>query len=258
MKGPIDMYVRKNETIAVWFSCGAASAVAAKKTIEKYGDIANIRVINNPIKEEHSDNMRFLKDVEEWLGIAIEFAENDKYPSNACVDVWHKRQFMSGPQGAPCTVELKKKARQQWESLNHADWHVLGFTFDEKRRSDRFIEGERSNLIPVLIDEGLNKQDCFNIIESAGIDLPEIYKMGYPNANCIGCVKATSPTYWNHVRKMHPAIFKDRSKQSREIGVRLVRVKGERIFLDELDENAKGAAMKSMNVECGIFCEEHA
>ena len=27
----------KKETIAVWFSCGAASAVAAKKTIEKYG-----------------------------------------------------------------------------------------------------------------------------------------------------------------------------------------------------------------------------
>ena len=25
------------QTIAVWFSCGAASAVAAKKTIEKYG-----------------------------------------------------------------------------------------------------------------------------------------------------------------------------------------------------------------------------
>jgi hypothetical protein len=54
----------KDKTIAVWFSCGAASAVAAKKTIEIYGATHNIRVVNNPIKEEHPDNQRFLKDVQ--------------------------------------------------------------------------------------------------------------------------------------------------------------------------------------------------
>ena len=37
------------KTIAVWFSCGAASAVAAKKTIEKYGSTHNIRLLNNPV-----------------------------------------------------------------------------------------------------------------------------------------------------------------------------------------------------------------
>ena len=54
----------KDKTITVWFSCGAASAVAAKKTIELYGQDNHIRVVNNPIKEEHPDNVRFLKDVE--------------------------------------------------------------------------------------------------------------------------------------------------------------------------------------------------
>ena len=43
----------KDKDITVWFSCGAASAVAAKKTIENYGACNNIRVVNNPIKEEH-------------------------------------------------------------------------------------------------------------------------------------------------------------------------------------------------------------
>tara|TARA_R110000782_G_scaffold266777_1_gene361576 strand:+ start:209 stop:406 length:198 start_codon:yes stop_codon:yes gene_type:complete len=62
------MSVELGDTIAVWFSCGAASAVAAKKTIELYGGIADIRIMNNPIKEEHPDNQRFLRDVEEWLG----------------------------------------------------------------------------------------------------------------------------------------------------------------------------------------------
>jgi hypothetical protein len=86
--------------------------------------------------------------------------------------------------------------------------------------------------------------------------LPEIYKLGYPNANCIGCVKATSPTYWNHVRKMHQDVFKQRATQSREIGAKLVRYKGKRIFLDELDPRARGKSMKNMDFECGLFCEE--
>lgn len=66
--------------IVVWFSCGAASAVAAKKTIELYGKTHTIRVVNNPIKEEDVDNMRFLKDIEKWIGVDIEFATNQKFP----------------------------------------------------------------------------------------------------------------------------------------------------------------------------------
>lgn len=244
------------ETIAVWFSSGAASAVAAKKTIEKYGDTHIVRVVNNPVAEEDSDNVRFLRDVEKWLGVEIEFALNDKYPSASCVDVWDRRQFMSGPAGAPCTMELKKGARQQWEKRNQADWHVLGFTYEEKKRHDNFVRSERENLIPVLINESITKSDCYRIIQDAGIDLPRIYHLGYPNANCIGCVKATSPTYWNHVRKVHPDVFQQRAEQSRRIGARLVRHKGERMFLDELPSDAKGNAMKNLDFECGIFCEE--
>ena len=242
--------------IVVWFSCGAASAVVAKKTIDRYGHSADIRVVNNPIKEEHHDNRRFLRDIEKWLGVEIEVASNSNFSGSSCVDVWEKRKFMSGPLGAPCTTELKKIARQQWESRNDFDFLVLGFTSEEKKRAERFIMGERSNMIPVLIDENLSKNDCFNILLNAGIKLPEVYNLGYPNANCIGCVKATSPTYWNHVRSMNPEVFEERAKQSREIGARLVRVKNKRIFLDELKPTDTGAPMKSMNIECGIFCEE--
>jgi len=41
----------KDKTIVVWFSCGAASAVAAKMTIDLYGADNTIRIVNNPIKE---------------------------------------------------------------------------------------------------------------------------------------------------------------------------------------------------------------
>lgn len=243
-----------SETIAVWFSSGVASAVAVMQTVLQYGDTCNIRVLNNPIKEEDSDNIRFLRDVEQLIGIKIESVVNEKYPSCSAVDVWEKRQYMSGNAGAPCTLELKKIARQKFEMDNDIDWHVLGFTADEEKRFCNFQSKERQNTLPVLIEAGINKVDCYGIIQDAGIVIPRTYLMGYPNGNCIGCVKASSPTYWNHVRKMHPDVFKERAEQSRRIGARLVRYKGVRIFLDELPENAVGAPMRNMDFECGIFC----
>lgn len=244
------------ERIAVWFSCGAASAVAAKKTIELYGKTHEVRIVNNPVIEEDIDNQRFLHDIKQWLGVEIEFAINSKFPACSAVEVWDKRNFMSGPLGAPCTIELKKHARQEWEAKYKPDYHVLGFTADEKPRYDRFVLTERDNVLPVLVDAGITKQDCINILTAEGIAIPNIYKLGYPNANCIGCVKATSPTYWNLVRRQHPKIFASRAEQSRRIGARLVRVNNERIFLDELDPNAQGRPLKQLHIECGIFCEE--
>lgn len=61
--------------IVCWFSCGAASACAAKLAIEKYGR-ENVHVVNNPVMNEHPDNRRFLKDCEQWLDIKIESAIN--------------------------------------------------------------------------------------------------------------------------------------------------------------------------------------
>lgn len=243
----------KKKVIAVWFSCGAASAVAAKKTIEKYGETHEILIVNNPVKEEHEDNRRFLKDVEKWLGHTIIEAKSKEFPSASIVDVFRKRKYMSGVHGAPCTKFLKKQARYEFEINHNIDFHVLGFTIDEIARHERFTKFERENVIPVLIDEKLTKTDCFKILEEAGIDLPYVYKIGYPNANCIGCVKSSSPTYWNLVREKNPEVFEERAKQSREIKCRLVKVRGKRIFLDELPEDAKGGRLKSY--ECGIFCE---
>ena len=240
----------------IWFSCGAASAVAAQRTLLRYGGENEVRIVNNPVQEEHEDNRRFLADVEKWLNKKIEIKVNSKYPKSSCEEVWRKRKYMSGNFGAPCTQELKKKARQEWERDNHFDYLVLGFTADEKRRHERFKLTERDNILPVLIDEGITKADCYRILVQEEIDLPEIYKLGYPNANCIGCVKATSPTYWNHVRKVHPEVFAKRAETSRELNAKLVKYKGERMFLDELPEDAKGRPMKNMDFECGIFCEE--
>lgn len=249
--------VKTGQTIVVWFSCGAASAVAAWETINRYGAICDVRVVNSPVIEEGWDNRRFLHDVEGWLGQKIEIATSEKYPNCSAADVWETRKGMSFPHGAPCTIELKKEARYEYERRNHVDWHVLGFHAGEQRRHDMFILTERSNVLPVLIEARLSKLDCAQRLIQAGIDLPIAYTAGLPNANCLGCVKATSPTYWNKIREISPAVFHARAEQSRRLGAKLVRVSNTRIYLDELDPEAIGRPLAQLKMpECGLFCEE--
>lgn len=244
-------------SIAVWVSCGLASAVAAKLTVERYQFTHVIRLVNNPVVEEGEDNQRFLQEVGEWCGRPIERVVNPKYPDCSAEAVWDHRNAMVFPHGAPCTFHLKKEARQIWERTNKMDWHVLGFTSEERWRHDNFVLTERSNVLPVLIDAGITKQDCYDIVRAAGIRPPEAYGLGYPNANCRGCVKATSPTYWNLVRQVDPEVFARRATQSRRLNVRLVKHKGNRIFLDQLPPDARGRPLRSLVMpDCGSFCEE--
>ena len=227
-----------------------------QKTIELYGERCTIRAVNNPVLEEDADNQRFLRDVEQWTGVKVEFATNPLYPNCSAQEVWEEKRYMSGLCWAPCLTKLKKEARQIWESHNHYDWLVLGFDATEKHRHDRFVLTERWNTLPILINAGLSKSDCWHILLDAGIRLPRLYEMGYPNANCIGCVRVSSPTYWNLVRVQHPDVFASRAQQSREIGARLVEYKGIRIFLDELSSDAVGGKLKTLDSVCGPFCEE--
>lgn len=246
---------KTGDVIVVWFSSGAASAVAASETIRQFPD-CEVRVVNNPIADEDPDNLRFLQDVEAWLHRPIEIAKNPKWPNCSVEEVWEHKKFMSGPKGAPCTTKLKKEARQHWESNNQHDWLVLGFTVEEQGRFDRFRQGERENILPVLIAGNITKDQCYTLLLEQGLKLPRTYYEGWPNANCPGCVKATSPTYWNFVREKRPDVFEARAEMSKRLGAKLVRVKGERVFLSDLDPSARGQAMKSMTIDCGIFCEE--
>lgn len=261
MRGEASLFDYKLEpapgdVIVVWFSNGAASAIAWQETLRRYGDRCDVRAVNNPVVEEDPDNLRFGAAVSEWLGRPLIEHVNPQWPTASAEDVWRKERAMNFVFGAPCTRAVKKGARQDYERHNRVDWHVLGFTADEKCRYDRFVLTERSNVLPVLIEAGLTKQDCMDRLVAAGVAPPRVYAEGYPNANCIGCVKSQSPTYWNLVRRTRPDVFEARAKLSRELGVRLVKHKGERIFLDDLPADAKGRDLKTMTIECGIFCEE--
>lgn len=233
-----------------WFSCGAASAVATKKAIELYPNTEPVYC--DLLADEHADNLRFLKDCEQWFGQPVRIIKSESF--NSVDDVFEKTRYMSGVRGARCTTEMKKVPR-----LNLAqpdDVHVFGYTADKKelKRRDNFLLHNPDLICRwPLIDLAITKTRCFSILSEAGIALPQMYALGYRNNNCLGCVKSSSPGYWSKIKKDFPDVFERRCKQSRALGVRLIEIRHhERIFLDELPD--RHFPYKGENISCGPEC----
>lgn len=241
--------------IVAWVSCGTASAVNAKMVLARYGSTHDCRLVRILVPEEHPDNDRFARDLESWLRRPIENIRSLEYSS--CADVWQRRRFMSGPHGAVCSREMKKVVRWELEREWQPDLQSFGYTADEQRRIDRFTaDNPDVRLVSMLAEAGLSKEDCHAIIDRAGLQLPAMYRLGFPNANCRGCVNAQSPDYWNRTRHHFPEIFAERAALSRELGVRLVKTTtGDRprLFLDELNPSDMSDD-GSPAMDCSLLC----
>ncbi len=67
-----------NLRVLSWFSCGDASAVAAKLAVEKYQDNCEVLYCDT-FAYEHPDNRRFLDDIQSWIGKEIKILRSEEY-----------------------------------------------------------------------------------------------------------------------------------------------------------------------------------
>lgn len=239
--------------VLAWFSCGDASAVAAKLAIEKHGSRCEVLYCDT-FAYEHPDNRRFFDDVQRWLGQEIKVIRSEKYRD--IYDVFEKTRWLVGVGGARCTTELKKNVRKAYQEVD--DVHVFGFTSEEQGRVDRFWR-ENPELYAEfpLLEAGITKRQCHQIIRDAGIELPAMYRLGYKNNNCIGCVKGQSG-YWNKIRRDFPEAFDRMARMERQLDAAINKSyagdgKRKRVFLDELDPKA-GRYDVEPDIECGVLC----
>ena len=234
----------------MWFSAGVSSAVAWKLAADQIDEVLYIH-----IDDQEDDTLRFIREVSEWVGKPCRILQHDEFKS--VDEVCRKHRYMSGIAGARCTLTLKKEVREKWERENIDKYpfqYVMGYDAGETLRMERVrkMNPEFTYLFP-LSDLKMHKEEVHQVLKASGIKRPRMYELGYHNNNCKGCLKAQSPSYWNKIRVDFPEVFKLRAELSDELGVKLVKVKGERVSLSELDPE-EGKGLEPIVDECGILC----
>ena len=203
------------------------------------------------IDDQHEDSLRFIKDIEKAVGKKIQILRSSEYQNvEQCILAFGG--FKALNHFAPCTNYLKKRVRKAWEEA-HKDYdltYVWGFDAKEQKRAERTIEAnpQAQHEFP-LIDKGLTKEDVHGLFERLfTFKRPLMYDLGYPNNNCVGCIKG-GMGYWNRIRKDFPEVFESRAKLERKVGHSIFRD----CYLDELDPN-RGNMNTEIFPECGIMC----
>lgn len=237
-------------TIA-WWSTGAASAIMARLILQENPETIIARCETN---NEDPDNYRFEADVMRRLDRSVTLLQSSKYQS--VWEVWQGERYMAGPNGASCTRAMKVRPRLAFQLPD--DTHVFGYTADahDNGRFEALKEHYPELIVRApLIEHGITKASALAMVENWGIALPRSYAMGFPNANCLqtGCVKAASPNYWALYRKVFPDNFARTAAYSREIGARLAKIDGERVFIDEIP--ADWPTTNPISPACDFLCQ---
>ena len=234
------------------FSCGAASAVATKLTLAKYPRERVVITYSDP-GSEHPDNKRFLADCQNWFGQEIITLRSDKYADTWAV--FEGERFLRSREGAKCTGMLKRAPTYDFQQPG--DVLVFGYTVEEEDRAESFrLQNFEQPFLTPLIDAGLTKADCLAMIQRAGIELPAMYRLGYHNNNCIGCVKG-GMGYWNKIRRDFPETFERMAALQRQLGRGSAFFQGKagegRVMLDDLAPD-RGKYDDEPDIECSLMC----
>lgn len=200
----------KTKDIICWWSGGITSAVACKAAIDIYRK-ERCRVIMIDTYNEDDDTYRFKDDCEKWYEVEIEVITGigDRYKS--IQDVWEYHESLNVANGAVCSSELKRRVRERWQKDNEFTHQVFGFEFDKKEfnraMSMRDNHSKTKPIFPLMMF-GYNKEKCLEIVTNAGIEIPNAYKLGFHNNNCLktGCVQG-GIGYWQKMKRDFPDKF---------------------------------------------------
>jgi len=197
-----------------------------------------------------------MAECEEWFDHPITRLHSDVYED--IWDVFRRTRWLVGVQGARCTTELKKVVRQQFTQSD--DIQVFGFDPSEASRVERFCGNNPEVILETpLIERNISKERCLGILQEVGIELPVMYRLGFNNNNCIGCVKGQQG-YWNKIREHFPDVFARMSQVEQELNVAINKSyagdgKRKRVFLKDLPPGA-GRDKPLEPMSCDIFCTE--
>lgn len=201
-----------------WWSGGITSAVCCKICIDLFG-IDNVSFVFMDTKNEDEDTYRFKEDCEKWYGKEIETITRigDKY--NSIEEIWYKYESLNVAHGAICSSELKRDLRIQYQKEYEFRFQAFGFDINESKRALSMAKNyPDANPVFPLLFHAYTKKDCIRIVEEAGIEVPNMYKLGFNNNNCFetGCVQG-GIGYWQKMQREFPDKFEKMAQIEHEL-----------------------------------------
>lgn len=260
--------------VIAWWSGGIASAYACYLAKQVFKDIV---IVFQDTQNEDPDTYRFLMDCEKLYGQDIKLITRIGDEYGHISDIWEKYLSLNTATGAICSTELKREVREAYQNLETDFGQVFGYDSSE---SERHFNMRRNypeiNCISLLFENKIGKDDCVQFFKEIGIEIPNAYKLGYRNNNCLltGCVRG-GIGYWKKYqndfpdrfdamatreheytnKKGHPVtILKDQSKKAKELGNILVFLKPHPDYPNMKDLSMMKGRHPEALVECNGFC----
>lgn len=188
----------------VSLSGGVASAVAADRALQKYGD--DVLLWFADTKWEDEDLYRFLDDLEKHWNRKIIRQADGRQPLQVAED----KGLIFNQARAYCSFVLKSDLFSAYlETIEKPVTIMFGFDGTEGDRIER--TEKRYQEEGIYFDHPLTWKPYdfypFETVKSWGIEIPRLYKMGYSHNNCGGrCVKG-GKAYWRMTKINFPERF---------------------------------------------------
>lgn len=200
-------------------SGGKASGYVAWWALQHYPK-DDVVLYFNDTGWEHPDLYRFLRDLSAFLdhpitedsdGRDVEMLAYDNYaiPNN-------RMPF--------CSRQLKAERLQKY--CQDGDILLFGIGSDERHRAKRIAEvyagvaQQKKITLSVrfpLIEESILHSTIEGFYSENGIEIPELYRLGFKHNNCAGGCVRSSKRQWLHLLQVQPETYAERERFEREI-----------------------------------------
>ena len=212
--------------VIAWWSGGIASAYACHIALQIY---KNVVIVFQDTDNEDEDTYRFLTDCEKLYSQQIERISRIGKDYKNIEEIWFKYLSLNNATGAICSTELKREVREEYQNPKTDHAQIFGYDMSETKRHFNMRKNyPEINCISPLIDNKISKADCINFFKQQGIEIPNAYKLGFRNNNCLqtGCVRG-GIGYWKQYKRQFPERFNRMAEREHE----LTNLKGEPVTI---------------------------
>lgn len=197
----------------VMFSGGVGSWATGKRVVEQYGP-QNVELIFADTRMEDEDLYRFLLEAAHNIGARLKVLADGRTPWEVFQDV----KFVGNSRVDPCSRILKRDLIRGYLEKHFSPEETviyLGIDWTEIHRLEKAKPHWEPWTIraPMCEKPYLDKNEMLAWLSREGIEIPRLYKLGFPHNNCGGfCVKA-GHAHFEHLLRTLPERYAWHEKQ---------------------------------------------